>query len=68
MLGPHTQDLEVTWQDLHEDVVPEPAPADSQDEESDGKRTRPAKEPRMTTNKRKRTNYYGDANVKNRRR
>ncbi len=28
---------------------------------------KPTKEPRMTTNKKKRANYYSDANIKNRR-
>ncbi len=41
---------------------------DGESGEGDGKRRRTVKEPRMTTNKQKKGNYYADANVKNRRR
>ncbi len=53
----------MTWQDLHADVI-ENAEATK---EALAEPKAHVKEPRMTTNKRKKGNYYAEANVKNRR-
>ncbi|KIK63861.1 hypothetical protein GYMLUDRAFT_71979 [Collybiopsis luxurians FD-317 M1] len=66
---------ELTWNDVFEGVQQTPGEpeadleVDQQDSSNeDTKQLAPSKEPRMSTNKRKATNFYSTANVKNRNR